>query len=275
MKNISKIIILIIISITFITCDSNNDEIENNTKTKFTPKQFEFIGLEHNELLTQTYEFLNKNKKEMRNKTGKQNKIVLENFLINKIASNKKYSNESNEIGIKKIKEQFRTSNSFPKMNFSKNKSTLNLSEKEIYYLDLLKTILVNIDPLQLTIENEISSLEKTIQEDTLLNNKQLYILYSATQTAKFSYSYWSENKDLWITLSSDLNKDSCPDCWTNAGIVATADVAGAVGGAVTAAIVNVMPGPGQVAYAGAIVGAGVGASVSAGVVLFINWLWS
>lgn len=57
-------------------------------------------------------------------------------------------------------------------------------------------------------------------------------------------------------------------------GDIAIADVAGAVGAAAGAWVVNVLPGPGQIAYGSAIIAGGVGASVAEGVKKLLDWIW-
>jgi len=68
-----------------------------------------------------------------------------------------------------------------------------------------------------------------------------------------------------WIALA-DVSKTGNNFRSSPVGNVVKGDVAGAIGGAAGAWAVNVIPGAGQVAFGGAIVGAGVAGSVGVAV---------
>ncbi len=125
-------------------------------------------------------------------------------------------------------------------------------------------TILLNIISLELEIEN-----------DNSLNNDQLIILYSATEIAKYSYTYWSDNWKKWASLNNNGNKIVYGNKIANVGgDIVIGDVAGGVAGGVGALAVNLIPGPGQVAYGGAIIGGAVTGSAYVAVDAFLHWLF-
>lgn len=77
------------------------------------------------------------------------------------------------------------------------------------------------------------------------------------------SATYWTENLDDWENILNDNSSSRIMDSCFSWSEVAGADVAGAVGAAVTTAIVNAVPGGGQVAYGSAIVGGAAGGSAA------------
>jgi len=277
--NVLTALTLIIVSSVFYSCTNENSEI-NDVQESISAKQLEFIGIEHNQMLTETFNFLKDNKSSLSKKSGKQKKQLLEDFLVSKISSNSKYTKQSNEIGIGYTKDIFNKLNSNLNNNSRLNlqKEAGDLSEKEVSYLNKLQKILVLDIELNEVLER-ISNLEGDIQNEESLNDEQLILLFSATQTAKYSYSYWAENWQEWIELSPEAERISKVEddghngcsCET-AGVIAGADVAGAIGGATGAWAVNVIPGAGQVAYGGAIIGAAVAASTAAAVLEFFSW---
>ncbi len=258
MKQIKiNLIFIAIISAILFSCSSESD---NDVETKITPNDIEFVGIEHNEMVGEAYDFLNQ-----QNGNLKSAKTGIEEFLISKIRGNSKYSTESNEIAVDYVRSVF-SQTSLKSLNT--NDYSQYLSEKENFYLQKLDEILTDVGFNNAEVPNKILALEKEIQNESSFSDEQLIVLFSATQTARYSYSYWSENWDKWLALDGNNLKSV-----TGVGKdIVKGDVAGAVGGAVGALVVNVIPGLGQVAYGGAVVGGGVGASVGVAVYKLMEW---
>lgn len=146
------------------------------------------------------------------------------------------------------------------------------MTKKTIYYIDQLKNIIYTKGIDSYTLKNKVSKLEESINNDKLSNN-ELAILYSATNMAKSSFDYWEKNIQKWNNLKNKTTiqqKLEGPSPWTT---IAAADVSGAVGGAVYAVVMNVIPGAGQVAYGATILATGLGASATTAVSLLWHYI--
>lgn len=124
----------------------------------------------------------------------------------------------------------------------------------------------------------EIENLELRV-ENSELDNEWRAVIFASTNVGKYSLRYWNENLEAWTNNpNSPLFQAKCGigGCYTDDVVdIAGADVAGAATGATTALIVNVIPGPGQMAYGTAIISMGVGASVGSAVKKIWDWAWS
>lgn len=234
--------------------------------------EFQFIGVEHNEKLQDTFEFLVANQNSMGRKSMLSNKKAVEQFLIAEQESNTKYPASMIAIGVAYTKQLFVSS----KHQFARQQvypESLELGKKVKLYLEKLNVILsveAFGDP---SVHQEIKVLEETIALEKDLSDRELVLLYSATSIASHSYTYWSENYENWEQLGPSGTLQQSYKTGP-AGNIVKADVAGAVAGAVGALAVNVVIGPGQVAYAGAIVGGAATGSVYQGVIEFLDWVW-
>ncbi len=265
MKNILKIVFII----TFFSC--KNEKVIEKSEKLVTVKNIEFVGIEHNKMLDEIFNYLKK-QNYVKNRNSITHVKALENFMINKIKSNIKYSKESNDVAVKYTKNLF---NQFQYRNKLSNNNHLELSKIEKYYIKKLNQIL-SVDLKNPSVITKIKELERVIEKDVQLDNKKLITLLSATSTAKYSYKYWSENSNKWIRLSSKrYKKKPQVNSKTDPGSdIVKADVGGAIGGASGAFAVNIIPGAGQVGYGGAIVGGAVAGSVGTAVVKFLDWVF-
>nr|WP_320117970.1 hypothetical protein [uncultured Marinifilum sp.] len=93
------------------------------------------------------------------------------------------------------------------------------------------------------------------------LTEVEAQVIIVSAEIGKASVQYWSVNLDEWTHVL--VGEEKSTKRWFNFKECVGSDVAGAVGGAVTAAVVNAIPGAGQVGYAGAIVGGAAGASAA------------
>jgi hypothetical protein len=128
-------------------------------------------------------------------------------------------------------------------------------------YLESLENIVMS-DTLDVSeITSNIEQLEDNAYNDKNLTNDDLAILFPATSVAKSSIDYWNIHLVEWDSYANHTSSKGTPPGKRIARIAAM-DVGGAVAGAAGAWAVNVVVGPGQVAYAGAIVGTAVTTSV-------------
>ena len=97
------------------------------------------------------------------------------------------------------------------------------------------------------------------------LTETEAQVILISLEVGEMSVIYWNEHIEEWnqaLNQSQGNKSFKKGKSWFSWSEVAGADVAGAVGAAVTVAIVNALPGPGQVAYGAAIVSTAAGASV-------------
>ena len=252
----------------------NEPSIDNSraSKEKFQLKssQFDWIGNAHNLALENTFLVLQEN-----------SDVNLQSFLEDELANpiygldpkspDFELLGESVDVGLNLTANGVTSLDKIPDLN----QEVLN------YLIQLENIILVGKD-----VKESINSLEKDIDADLKLTNKDLYILYSATSVGKYSYEYWLENAQKWaenVNAPMDYANFSTKSCswWqmTGAnsclgqfmGAVVMGDIIGAISGAVAALVVNVWIGPGQLAYAVAILGSGVAGSVGSG----LHWIFN
>ena len=232
-------------------------EIQND---RYTPNEFEYIGMEHNKIMLEAYCFIVENKKFFQGSEPDSNKSKLLNFLLEKV-------NASDETFAKKTQDYIK--GVFYGNNID---STLisppireYLTKSELSYLKKLEKIIFESSLEDNGFLNNISFLEEEIEHDRSLNNENLAKLFCATNVAKYSFIYWRDNINKW----EDLGHSKSPG-----GNILKADVAGAAAGATYAAVVNVLPGAGQVAYGSTIAAISDSASVYQGAVELIDWLF-
>ena len=116
MKKIKLITFLtVVLGFAIFSCTNESAEIDNNISEVIKAKNIEFVGIEHNIMLDETYEFLKNqsSKKSYKNKSSKNKKKSLEDFLISRVKTNRKYSDHSNEIGIENVKRIFKEKKHF------------------------------------------------------------------------------------------------------------------------------------------------------------------
>ncbi|MBS4041660.1 MAG: hypothetical protein KGZ81_13815 [Flavobacteriales bacterium] len=226
-----------------------------------TAKDLEFVGVQHNEIVDKTYYALYDGEI-----SEKESQIFVSDFLINTLLNLPDYTKESNLLGAMYAsqnvllgKAEFRT--------LYEGVPDKILTRKEKEYLDKLYSIVDKYNDNLERIISEIKNLEDEISKHTEFDEKQLITLFSATNLGKFSLEYWVRNEEKWALLSQKSAGRHAKD-------IVKGDIAGGVGGAVGAWVVNVIPGAGQVAYGSAIIGGAVGTSVTVAVVKVLDWLW-
>lgn len=111
-----------------------------------------------------------------------------------------------------------------------------------------------------ISLDNRISTLENRVFEANLTESEQI-IIYSATNTARYSLDYWNRNLASWDVLigtNTATLKVQRRFSWKSVG---KNDVAGAIGGAVAAGIANLFGPVGWAGYGSTILAGAAGAS--------------
>jgi hypothetical protein len=282
MKKISSLTLMLLLL--FIACNNNEDEIietQNRSlnESKFTAKDFAFVGIEHNQGLERTLQFLTDNKERISKLPVSERIPELQNFLVGDVDPENKYDDRSDELSESQIEQIFSSIKYEDDTNLSYRVSYISDTANE--YLERLQFIVESRDnPSIDKVLANISILEEEIESSRYsFTDKELVILFSATQTARYTCQYWFDNIGKWSSISN-IPQSRCPGqdasgCYNDVvGSIASADVAGAVGGAAVAFVANIVPGAGQITYGGAIVTGAVGNSVQAAVSSFIDWLF-
>jgi len=265
MKKVLKNLVLILSILSIASCSKNdeNTSLEQSylqrKGNRFKPVGFEFIGIQHNKIVDGI-------KQSLLNSQTSNNELqqYSETFIYSKVAEtyndqrDLELANTFIHSGLHKIPDY--TTSLYSNLD---NKDKLSKNAK--LYLDNLLTIMLEDNADLEQIVQNIIKLENDAYEDSKLTNDDLLIIYPATSVAKNSITYWTDNYDVWKHLLSPtalLERGKTPG--RRIGEIALADVGGAVGGALGAWAVNVWVGPGQLAYAGAIIGGAVSCSATA-----------
>lgn len=190
---------------------------------RFQANEFSKVGLEHNRMLDIAYN------KILNEKILNENKEIVLKTLVEELKNNEK-SEKQLTIGIDLLNKSFQ---SLPKKGLVTelpNLKNFNLNEKVSKYLEKLFTI-IELDNSK-DFNMNLISLEKEISSDLSLKNEELYILFSATNIARYSNTYWVENSNKWLMLNP---KNVSSNTAQRGRKIVRADVLGGVGGAVGA----------------------------------------
>lgn len=256
----------------FASCNSEQDSIDynpientQNLSQSLNFKDYEFVGEEHNRILGLIHEELTaddiKNKRAV-SITGNIIKKEIETYII---------EDKSRKIIHTLIDEELILIRNDDDSVYKGLESFLN--DETMSYLDQVDNVLM--DEYN-DVTERLNDLEKIIIEieNSKLDNNSKVMLFSSIAVAKHSTIYWTENFD---ALQAKFNNESTFNSkFTTKGLLDyakgcwKADFAGAVGGAVRTAVVNGIPGAGQAAYAGGVIGMAVGASA----VYHVNKWW-
>ncbi len=245
-----------------------NGELQTKSGSGIVASDLQFVGVQHNQMLAAMY-----NAFEAADVSSSDGQAFIVDFLQQEISDpSYGYVDDPSSLDL----AQQTIADVVNGGNYQTNLLNLYpdpaiegyLSNEEKVYLDDLYGIIFDNTKTVQEMLNEISALEDIIENDHGFTAEQHITLFSATNVAKASLQYWDQNIDAWVSLGAGKNfKTMGP-----AGNIAGADVAGAAGGAATAWVVNVVPGAGQVAYGGAILGGAAGGSVAAGVMELWDW---
>jgi len=134
-------------------------------------------------------------------------------------------------------------------------------SDKQIYLLQQCDQVLSDFNGNNIeSVTNSFEEIKNIAQSE--LSEESAQVILIACEVGKMSSTYWSENIEEWNQVLNGGASSGKANGWFSWSEVAGADVAGAVGAAVTTAVINAIPGGGQVAYGTAIVSTAAGASV-------------
>lgn len=306
--SILGLLALILNATIFVACSNGDDEIPSQVTTQeikniqLNPSDFKIIGKEHNRILELTFvslekellsdngsaKIMSKNGKYYSSKFSTIDEVLkyAKSVIKKDISKNKsKYSKsdivqKSINVSLNSVDEVFEMKTPLMEDGKLYNKTLESeLTSKVRFYLSSLNNILIDEDNSLGSLKERIHILETAISQANL-NASEQAILYTATNTASSSLSYWNENYNNWVDtlpLSIDgfpprpegtLNGGNKVSVWKNVG---KADIAGAIAGAVGAAVLNIAPGPGQVAYGSAIISGAASASIYEGVMSVFN----
>ena len=139
------------------------------------------------------------------------------------------------------------------------------LSPKVKKWLDILQVAINDLGNYETTIQT-FNTVESRAYSEC--NDQEKVIILSAVNIGKNSLNYWYNNSQNWepIIESSKIITVNKPAEWK---VIGGADVAGAVSGAVRAAVINLWPSAGQAAYGATIVSSALSASAGAAVLYY------
>lgn len=264
----------LLFTITIIGCQK---EIATETPTHntFLTKDFDNIGVMHNKDLDELYtglKNLKANNSTILDSTRTQYIDIVKNLLTDQIKSENFSDKEKNIIfsvfsshskTLSTVNVSYLSSSPQSHKLYEEYANSLTTNQKQI--LDELQLILSKNETV-LEMTKSIEDLEKSAA--TRVDEKELFVIYCATSVAKSTSKYWYENLSKWQMLKTkdNIQVNSIKTLKTSSygwNDLIGDDVAGAVGGAVGAAIVNLVPGPGQIAYGTAIAGGAAANSVT------------
>ncbi|NQY09710.1 MAG: hypothetical protein HRT71_09380, partial [Flavobacteriales bacterium] len=199
--------------------------------------------------------------------------------------SNTDYDTTGIEVTVSYIEEIFSSTSSNYQANaksISNNSDYKYSQEHNLYIEELFHLFDDTLETSHATLFQSIVLLEKEIEQNERLTEQELISLFSATQVAQHSYTYWSYHFEDWLILGDITKKhgggrgNRKPNRSSTMGHralnIAKGDVGGALAGAAGAWAVNIVPGMGQVAYGGAILGASVAGSTGAAFMEITNY---
>lgn len=261
--------LMLVLAFTFNACSNDNESITNNDNnmkslsSRYTAADFEYIGLEHNQIVENYLNSFN-----VEDYENKQELIDFSTtFIKNEIGKFESIESDQ-ELAYELIDDYF-GSKALEQSNFYDHLSEELKSELTVEVkngLDDLYDILIDADNIQPAIlQSRINTWENEAYENETYNNKDLSILYSASSIARNSYELWYNSEFL---KNNNVEKSGGDRAAVAIGVIAGADVTAGVGAAAATWAVNVFAPPpaGQAAYGTAIVGAAVGASTAAAV---------
>jgi hypothetical protein len=280
MKKLIGFLVLLFLGISLLS--SCTDEVIpdiNNNSIEYLEKVASEIGKQHNQSLDFVFQELKNNgtivtKNQMKQvlKTGidKFSRTIERDQQILDLA-NEKANEEINKyfMGVELNKRLF-VSTPIKGIVDQYDSLLSDLLRKKLLVSDAIVNQFNGVNGMDIVLE--LDRLKQAGKHE--LNYDDLFIFLTAIEVGKNSIQYWTENKQEWEMLLNASNNSRIlkPFSW---GEVAGVDVAGAVGAAVSTALLNAAPGAGQVAYGSAIVAGAAGASAADAVLQVWNNFWN
>lgn len=271
-KTITQTAFLIIFSFLFFAC-RQDESIQKNNATILTDNEIHNLGVEHNNALSSVLTGL-KNRKNSQDLDEKSFLTILNVELssyyktlysskTDMLQSANQYSQTevSKYLQVTKDRTFLRADTDLTPIEsvIAKHKATLSNDQISLL-IQCDKALESASDDIDGTI-NELNRIQNSARK--ILSKEEAQVILIGAEIGKSSINYWNENFNDWKALIAPTNQQARTALKFSWGEVAGADVAGGVGGAVGALAVNLIPGAGQVAYGGAIIGGAAGASAA------------
>lgn len=265
MKKFIKIVMVIILLVSFNAKSQvtiNPDDPGNATnpidRKNVTAKDFLWMGELHNKVLDDFYKNSNEDFKDL---------DLLSEYITNQLGIYQKH--EGYELTYNYTKEYLsKESYSRPFTQYIKVNINPTIQNYFLEYENIIYSKSLN---LQQKINN-IINLENEVEASGMPKEWKL-VFFTGTSIGKSSISYWYDNYTKWERDSHFSNNKVANSSGPILDIIG-ADIAGGIGAAVVAWIINVVPGWGQIGYGAAIVGGAVGSSVTTAVTHLWDWIW-
>lgn len=243
----------------------NNSLVKKTANSTISPSEFDYVGSEHNRILTSFYDNLTIDDVE----NGNSLNIAREIFKKEMSAQN--MDKDNLELSNRMIDEELSKTRIEGDALYKGYESYLTQDAKD--FLDQLNQLLLNAD---FTEEQRIEAIDKLNSqvEISKLEDQEKKIIFSSSSVAKYSIQFWNKNLEVLtdkFSKSNNLKSMYKKGIWGYVTGCWAADAAGAVAGGVRAYVANVIPGGGQAAYAGAIIGGGVAGSAAYHVINLLN----
>ncbi|MEA2077612.1 MAG: hypothetical protein U9O95_06295 [Candidatus Marinimicrobia bacterium] len=227
--------VLVIGLVLFLACGEAG--MEERSSIDQLRDQYSVVGIEHNEGLKYVYEKL-ASTPNISSLSYDEGLLLIENANKEFVAS--KYDIGINEVLCKQISDLFHTyknkeiffaKSSFDEDLFNDPEITDSLSENQLALLNELDQILSE----DLDLSSKSYNIEELEERALLiLSERERPPFYSATNVAKYSILYWTENYSMWesILTSNDSSLAKPTNFWGDLRDLAGADAFGAVVGA-------------------------------------------
>jgi len=263
--------LLIAFAIVIISCNKQKETFVDETSNPnlLTLEEISNLAIEHNNALNSV--LIGLKEREVSYAKNKENiEFILNEELEKFYQDNISDASEQNDAILQSKKEvsRFIKKGRSQKLSRSAALSSIeevieeyssNLTEGQIKYLKELDLVFKTSGNDVDLIITELNRIMYSVRQE--LSAEEAQIILAGTEIGKASIQYWSENIDEWKKL---LGEGGSPQTrWFSWSELAGSDVAGAVGGATTAAVVNLLPGAGQVAYGSVILGGAAGTSAT------------
>jgi len=283
MKRLFKIAFAIILSLIFFNCSNDNELIKDVNSELLSSKEIEKIAQEHNQTLNFVLNTLKSKDLSKVNDVEKMISILdegTENYFIT-ILKNENQINKAVQLSSKEISKYLKPSESISSKRTNSSPISQVIEENQNYFNDEQITLLQQCDQVLNNfngnnieiVTNSLEKIKSRAQSELLEENAQIILI--ACEIGIMSSTYWSENIEEWNqVLNGNSSSRIASKSWFSWSEVAGADVAGAVGAAVTTAIINVVPGAGPVGYGTAIVSTAAGASAGDAVLQVWNYMF-
>lgn len=275
LKKATVVCCLFLTGIITFGCNSNNIlQPENEDKNAIlTEAEVQKIAIQHNEAMSKVFTALKAANASQIHSFSKMKTVInsaLNSYYIrefdkkSKIATANKYSSKAiSKLGSPAKLYSNNSSKSLSPIEKTISKYKEHFSDSQAKLLMKIKKVLDNSASDVKRATDKLSAIQSLAKEK--MERKEAQVILVAAEVGKASVKYWNKNFEKWknvlsATESHQSLRIAADWSWSD---LAGSDVAGAAGAAAMTAVVNVVPGGGQVAYGAAIAGGAVGGSVT------------